>query len=86
MARPRKNQVQTEAPKPAEVNASPASPETCRVIGLFKEEGSAYGLVEFEVNKADLMKVAKVISKSEPDIFAIFIHNLTKKAREIFNI
>lgn len=56
-----------------------------RVLTFFKDAG-AYGLVEIEISKEILIKHGKIVSKSEPDVFAIFIGNLTKKARDLFAI
>ncbi|MGZ3796478.1 MAG: hypothetical protein ACXVB1_08940 [Pseudobdellovibrionaceae bacterium] len=60
--------------------------ETQKVLAVFKEEGSAFGLIEYEIPTAILKKYGKVVDKTNPDIFAIFLNNATKKFRELFGI
>ena len=49
-------------------------------------EGPAFGFKEYMIEASDLEAHAKLIDKSEPDQFAIFLNQLTKKTREIFGI
>ena len=60
------------------------------VIAFFKEEGegyaAAFGLIEIEISKALLLKHGKVISKSEPDIFNVFVNNVERKLRALLGI
>lgn len=72
-------------PKALEIKLEPAKDETQRVIAFYKDHG-AYGLYEVELPKAVIEKHGKLISKSEPDVFAVLVTHLTKKAREIFGI
>lgn len=53
---------------------------------MFNREDGAYGLTEIEIDKAVLLEHGKITDKTNPDIFAIFLTNLTKKARELFEI
>lgn len=56
-----------------------------KVIQLVREHGG-YGYVEYEIS-LDLLKAhGKVLDKSEPDIYAIFVNQVTKKTRDIFGI
>lgn len=52
----------------------------------FSVKDGAYGMVEYEIPEDVLKKQAKVISKTEPDIFAVFVNNITKKSRELLGI
>lgn len=65
--------------------AHDSKPSTQKVIAVFREEG-AYGLMEIEIEKEVLLKHGKITWKSEADIFAIFITQLTKRARDLFGI
>lgn len=56
-----------------------------RVVRLVRE-GSGYGFVEFEMSEDFFQKNAKQLDACTPDIFAIFLNNLTKKCRELFEI
>lgn len=58
--------------------------EIVKVIRLIKQ-GGGYGYEEIEI-PLDTLKSGKVISKSEPDIYAIFVNQLTKLTRDIFEI
>lgn len=49
-------------------------------------EGGAYCLTEFEIPTDILVKHSVTIKKDEPEIFAIVLMNMTKKAREILGI
>lgn len=60
--------------------------ETIRVLSVFKEEGSAFGLREYEIPVQVFQKNAKLVDQSNPDVFAIFLNNATKKFREMFGI
>jgi hypothetical protein len=52
----------------------------------FVTDANAYGYVEIEITQDALDKYGKVVSKCEPDVFAICINNITKKVRDIFEI
>lgn len=56
--------------------------ELIKVLRLIRE-ADAYGWVEYEVPESAL---GEPISKSLPDIFAIFINTLIPKARQLFGI
>jgi len=56
-----------------------------KLIRFVRDQG-AYGLIEYEMSEEMLAKYCKEVNSSLPDIFGIFINNLTKKAREIFEI
>lgn len=56
-----------------------------KVMYLFKEEGG-YGVQEIEISKSVLDKQGKVLDRSNPDIFAICLNNITKKCRDLFEI
>lgn len=78
MGRKPKDQPTTIDPQP-ELNTYE------KAIVLFKEDG-AYGFAEIDIPTKVLIDEGKLIYKSNPDIFAIFVGHLTKKAREIFKI
>lgn len=54
-----------------------------KVIRLVKPDTNAYG---FEVYEVDEKSLGPVVSKCEPDIFAICLNNITKLVREMFGI
>lgn len=54
-----------------------------KVLRLIRDDFGAYGYEEYEV---ELSKLGEPISKSLPDIFAIFVNTFIKKAREMFGI
>lgn len=56
-----------------------------KVIQL-KREGSGYGFVEYEIPAEALEEHGKITHTSEPDIYAIFVNQLTKRSRELFEI
>lgn len=67
--------------------------ETQLVKVLYFYEGDAggsfaraYGFREYEIPLEIIEKHGTLLEKPEPDLFAIFMHNLTKKARNIFGI
>ena len=61
-----------------------ASPKV-KVLTLVKEDG-AYGFVEIEINEDVIKKQGKVTEMCQPDIFAVFMNNITKKCRDSFGI
>jgi hypothetical protein len=54
-----------------------------KVLAFSRAHGG-FAYTEYEMAEADLKRHGKVLSKIEPDIFAIFSNLLIKKAREIF--
>ena len=56
--------------------------EKVKVIRVYPSPGGAFGFSICEVNESDL----KVLESPEPDIFAIFISQLTKACRELLGI
>jgi hypothetical protein len=67
------------------LNEEPVSGDAVKVLALTTEEG-AYCLTEFEIPREAFLKHAVQVSRSEPDIFAVVVNNLTKKARELLGI
>lgn len=70
--------------------AIPPEPKLQRVLLVYKDQSDggyaqAFGVVELELTE-ELLAEATVISKSEPDVWPVFINNLTKKARELFGL
>lgn len=59
--------------------------EMIKVLTLTVEEG-AYCMTEYEIPQDVLKKHGKKLSRSEPDIFAILVNHMTKKAREVLGI
>lgn len=57
-----------------------------KLLHLTSHEGAAFGVTEYELPESILKKHGIKMSMSEPDIFAIMLMNLTKKAREILGI
>lgn len=55
------------------------------VLSFFVKEG-AYGIEEYEIPAEILKKHGKKVKSPEPDIFAIFVNNLTKRSRELLGI
>lgn len=47
---------------------------------------SAYGVTEYEIDHATLIKNAKVISKTEPDLLAIALASLERKVKTLLGI
>ena len=60
------------------------SGQNTKVIHLIKKDGG-YGYVEIELPQ-EVVESGKVLSRSEPDIYAIFVNEMTKKTRDIFEI
>lgn len=56
-----------------------------KVLKFIRDEG-AYGFIEYEISEDLLSQEGKELDASQPDIFAIFINNLTKKCRDVFGI
>ena len=46
----------------------------------------AFGIDQYEIDDAILKKHGKLVSKSNPDILSTFLHNIERKARDIFGI
>jgi hypothetical protein len=67
-------------PKPLKAD----SDDMVKAIVFIRGEG-AYGFNEYEVPLSMLERYTKP-KRTEPDIFAICVSNITKKAREIFGI
>lgn len=59
--------------------------EMTSVFVLSKEDGW-FVLNEIEIPKDLIIKNGKIISKSEPDIFPIFIEHLIKAAKKFYGI
>lgn len=59
--------------------------ETVKVMITNRGHG-AYGLEVYEIDKGVILKNARLVSKYEPDIFAIFINNMVHAARNVFGI
>ncbi len=55
-------------------------------VMLMNFEQGAYGLEVYELPLSLIKKNAKLSSKYEPDIFAIFINNMIHASRNIFGI
>lgn len=60
--------------------------ETVRVVGFFKEEGAAYGIMEIEIDADILRKHGRIAYKSNADVWGITENQLIRKAREIFGL
>lgn len=59
------------------------TPEQTKVLRLIRDDIGAYG---FEVYEVPVSALGKPVEKSLPDIFAICLNDLNKKARELFGI
>lgn len=74
--------------------ANPAilpEPSLQRVLMFVKDESGggyaqAFGVVELEIYTDVLLKHGTLIGKSEPDVWPVFLNNLTKKARELLGL
>lgn len=64
--------------------------EKTTVFAVHKAEGggyaSAYGVTEYEIDTAILIKNATVVSKSEPDLIGICLAYLEKKVKSVLGI
>jgi hypothetical protein len=47
---------------------------------------NAYGVTEYEIDSAVLLKNGKVVSKSEPDLLGICLAALEKKVKSVLGI
>lgn len=56
-----------------------------KVLMLIKKD-AAFGFVEIELDAELIKKHGKITDGCEPDIFSIFMNNITKKARQLFDI
>jgi hypothetical protein len=59
--------------------------KTVKVLALTPKDGG-YSILEYEISESTLNSNGILKSASEPDVFAIMLMHLTKKAREILNI
>ena len=57
--------------------------KTIKVLSFFKDENSV-GFIEWEIDPAILKKSGKQLYKSNPDLFGIFLGQIQRKLREIF--
>lgn len=62
---------------------APKEPKKIKILS-FPKEGSGLGFIEWEIDPAVLKKHGKELSRIEPDIFAVFLIQIQKKLREIF--
>jgi len=53
---------------------------------IFSKEDGWFTLSELEIPKETILKNAKLISKTEPDIFPIFVEHLIRAARKFYGI
>ena len=66
-------------------NQKSEPPKLVRVVYPHKEEGW-FCFSEYEIDEAVLLSEGKLLSKTNPDIFAIFKDQVMWKIRDIFGL
>lgn len=77
--------MENQMSKQANEDAPPKAAKKIKVLS-FTKDALEYGYVEWEIDPAILKKHGKQLSKINPDLFAIFLSQLQRKLREIFEI
>lgn len=65
---------------------SDSEPQEMTTLYAFSKSEGWFVLNEIELPKDLVLKNAKVVSKTEPDIFPIFIEHLIKAAKNYYGI